>query len=178
PRLPQAVPALGRLLRFALAGGRRDVTVLLTAGLAAAALGLAVPIATGTIVPRLLVSGARGQLYWLAAGIAVATVTVALLLLLRNAAVVRVQGRLQAVLEPAVWDRLLALEPRFFSRFATGDLVQRANGIAEARRSLSDVAVGALLGAFFSTSSLVVILVVDWRLGALVLVGVAALGAV
>jgi len=178
PRLPRAVPAVTGLLRFALAGAKRDAAVVLAAGLAAAALGLAVPVAIGIVVPKLLLSGARGQLAWVAAGVGVATVTVALLLLLRNAAVVRVQGRLQAVLEPAVWDRLLALEPRFFSRFSTGDLVQRANGIAETRRSLSDVAVGALLGAFFSTSSLIVILVVDWRLGALVLVGVAALGAV
>src|SRR5262249_10893530 len=142
---------------------------------AAAALALVVPVAIGVVLPKLLLNGARGQLPWLAGGVGVATITVALLLLLRNAAVVRVQGRLQAVLEPAVWDRLLALEPRFFSRFSTGDLVQRANGIAEARRALSDVAVGALLGAFFSASSLLVIVAIDWRLALLTLAGLAAL---
>ena len=175
PRLPHTVPAVTGLLRFALTGGWRDVSVVVVAGLAAAALGLAVPVSIGLVVPRLLMSGARGQLSWVAGGIAAATVTVALLLLLRNAAVVRLQGRLQTVLEPAIWDRLLALEPRFFSRFSTGDLVQRANGITEARRSLSDVAVGALLGAFFSASSLLVIVAIDWRLGALTLAGVAVL---
>ena len=175
PRLPATVPALTGLLRFALGGGRRDVAVVLAAGLAAAALALLVPISTGLVVPRLVASGAHAQLPWVAALVAAGTVTVALLLLLRNAAVVRIQGRLQAVLEPAVWDRLLALEPRFFSRFATGDLVQRANGISQARRSVSDVAVGALLGAFFSVSSLVVLFVVDWRLASVTLAGVAVL---
>jgi NHLM bacteriocin system ABC transporter ATP-binding protein len=175
PRLPRAVPAVAGLLRFALTGGRRDAGVVFAAGLAAAALGLAVPVSIGLVVPKLLVSGARGQLTWVAGGVAAVTVTVALLLLLRNAAVVRLQGRIQSVLEPAVWDRLLALEPRFFSRFSTGDLVQRANGIAQARQSLSDVAVGALLGAFFSTSSLLVIVAIDWRLGLLTLAGVAVL---
>jgi NHLM bacteriocin system ABC transporter ATP-binding protein len=175
PRLPRTVHAVAGLLRFALTGARRDAGAVFTAGLAAAALGLAVPVSIGLVVPKLLTSGARGQLAWVAAGVAVATGTVALLLLLRNAAVVRLQGRLQAVLEPAVWDRLLALEPRFFSRFSTGDLVQRANGIAQARQSLSDVAIGALLGAFFSTSSLLVIVAIDWRLGLLTIGGVAVL---
>src|SRR5919109_66215 len=68
--------------------------------------------------------------------------------------------------------------PRFSSRFSTGDLVQRANAIAESRRALSDVAVGALLGAFFSVSSLLVIVAIDWRLALLTLAGVAALAAV
>jgi NHLM bacteriocin system ABC transporter ATP-binding protein len=175
PRLPRTVPAVTGLLRFALTGGWRDVAVVLAAGLLAAVLALVVPIAIGLVLPELLRDGGRGQLTWLAAGVGTVTVATALLLFLRNAAVVRVQGRLGAVLEPAIWDRLLALEPRFFARFSTGDLVQRAGGIADARRSLSDVAVSALLGAFFSVSSLLVIVVIDARLAALTLVGVALL---
>jgi NHLM bacteriocin system ABC transporter ATP-binding protein len=175
PRLPSGAPALGRLLRFALRGSRQDVAVVLAAGLLAATLALAVPVATGLVIPRLVESGGRGLLPWLAGGIVVGTAAVALLLLLRNAAVVRVQGRLQATLEPAIWDRLLSLEPRFFARWSTGELVQRANGIAEARRSLSDVAISALLGAFFSISSLLVVFAVDWRLASLAVAGVAVL---
>jgi NHLM bacteriocin system ABC transporter ATP-binding protein len=175
PRLPRTVPAVSGLLRFALSGGWRDVAVVLAAGFLAAVLALVVPIAIGLVLPQLLLDGGAGQLPWLAAGVAVLTAATALLLFLRNAAVVRIQGRLGAVLEPAIWDRLLALEPRFFARFSTGDLVQRAGGIADARRSLSDVAVSALLGAFFSVSSLLVIVVIDWRLAALTFAGVAIL---
>jgi NHLM bacteriocin system ABC transporter ATP-binding protein len=173
PQLPAVVRTVGRLLRFALTGADRDAAVVFAAGLSAAA--LVIPLAIGLVVPHLLASGGRGELPWLGCGVAVVTVAVALLLLTRNAAVVRLQGRLQAVLEPAVWDRLLALESRFFARYATGDLVQRANAISEARRSLSDVAVGALLGAFFSTSSLLIVLAIDWRLGLLLIAGVATL---
>ena len=175
PKLPAVVKTVGRLLRFALTGARRDAVVVFLAGLSAAALALAVPVAIGLVVPHLLSSGGRGELPWLGAGLAAVTASVALLLLTRNAAVVRLQGRLQAVLEPAVWDRLLALEPRFFAGYTTGDLVQRASAISEARRSLSDVAVSALLGAFFSASSLIFVLAIDWRLGLLLIAGLGTL---
>jgi NHLM bacteriocin system ABC transporter ATP-binding protein len=174
-RLPGSVSTVGGLLRFAFRPTGRDALVVLGAGLAAALLGLVAPIAIGVILPHVLSSGGRSDLPWLAGGVAVVAGAVALLLVARNAAVIRLQGHLQTALEPAVWDRLLDLEPRFFARSATGDLVQRAHAIAEARRSLSDVAIGALLGAFFSASSLMVVFAFDWRLALLLVVALMAL---
>jgi NHLM bacteriocin system ABC transporter ATP-binding protein len=168
--LPSGVPTPAGLLRFALAapGARRDLLVLGAAGLASAVLGLAVPLSTGLLMPQLVAAG-HHPLRWLAVLLAAVSVSAGLLLLVRNVAAVRLTGRVQAALEPAVWDRLLSHDARFFRDFSTGDLVHRANAIAEARQALSEVLVGAVLGAFFSLSGLLVLLAVDLRLGGLLL---------
>ncbi|MFC1408339.1 ATP-binding cassette domain-containing protein [Streptacidiphilus sp. N1-12] len=168
--LPAGVPTPASLLRFALGapGARRELLVLGSAGLLSAVLGLAVPLSTGLLMPRLVAAG-HHPLRWLAVLLAAVSVSAGLLLLVRNTAAVRLTGRVQAALEPAVWDRLLSHDARFFRDFSTGDLVHRANAIAEARQALSEVLVGAVLGAFFSLSGLLVLLAVDLRLGALLL---------
>ncbi len=176
--LPAGVPTPRTLLRFALAapGARRDLLMLGAAGLASAVLGLAVPLSTGLLMPRLVAAG-HHPLRWLAVLLAAVSVSAGLLLLVRNTAAVRLTGRVQAALEPAVWDRLLSHDARFFRDFSTGDLVHRANAIAEARQALSEVLVGAVLGAFFSLSGLLVLLAVDLRLGGLLLAAALAVTA-
>ncbi|MEW2519550.1 ATP-binding cassette domain-containing protein [Actinacidiphila alni] len=168
--LPAGTPTPGALLRFALTapGARRDVAVLAAAGLASAVLGLLVPLSTGLLMPKLVAAGSH-PVRWLAVLLTAVALSAGLLLLVRNTVAVRLTGRLQAALEPAVWDRLLDHDARFFRDFSTGDLVHRANAIAEARQALSEVLVGAVLGAFFSMSGLVVLLAVDLTLGGLLL---------
>lgn len=168
--LPPGTPGPAALLRFALAapGAGRDLAVLAGAGLLSAVLGLLVPLSTGLLMPRLVEAG-HHPLRWLAVLLAAAAVSAAGLLLVRNLAAVRLTGRVQAALEPAVWDRLLSHDARFFRDFSTGDLVHRANAIAEARQALSEVLVGAVLGAFFSLAGLLVLLAVDPLLGGVLL---------
>ncbi|MFJ6216474.1 ATP-binding cassette domain-containing protein [Streptomyces sp. NPDC092296] len=168
--LPPGAPTPGGLLRFGLAtpGARRDLAVLAAAGLLAAAVGLLVPLSTGVLMPRLVGAG-HHPLRWLALLLAAATGAGWLLLVLRNTAALRLTSRLQAAVEPAVWDRLLSQDARFFRDYSTGDLVHRANAIAQARQALSEVLVGAVLGAFFTLSGLLVLLAVDLRLGGLLL---------
>lgn len=166
---------LRSLLRFGLAGSTADVRSFLLAGGLYGLLAAVVPTSVGTVVPLLLSGGPR-QLWWVAVLLTAFTATAALMLLVRNAAVIRLQGRLQASVEPAVWDRLLAHDAAFFRRFSTGDLVQRGNSVAEARRALSDVLVSAVLGAVFSLVSVVVVFAADVRLGALLAAGLGAIG--
>ncbi|MFJ6619242.1 ATP-binding cassette domain-containing protein [Kitasatospora sp. NPDC091335] len=173
--LPQEETGLAGLVRFVLRtpGARRDLARLTAAGLAAALLGLLVPLSTGVLLPDLLAAD-RHPVRWLALLLGTAVVAAWLLSLVRNTAAVRLTGRVQAALEPAVWDRLLGHDARFFRDYATGDLVHRANAVAQARQALSEVLVGAVLGAVFATSGLTVLLLVDVRLGALLLLAVLA----
>ncbi|WP_329136443.1 ATP-binding cassette domain-containing protein [Streptomyces sp. NBC_01476] len=168
--LPAGTPTPAALLRFALSapGARRDLVLLAAAGLVSAVLGLAVPLSTGLLMPRLVEAG-HHPVRWLVVLLTSVALSAGLLLLVRNIAAVRLTGRIQAALEPAVWDRLLDHDARFFRDFSTGDLVHRANAIAEARQALSEVLVGAVLGAFFSLSGLVVLLAVDLTLGGMLL---------
>jgi len=171
--LPPGAPTPGRLLRFALAapGIRRDLAVLTAAGLLSAVLGLLVPLSTGVLLPGLIAAD-RHPVRWLALLLASGVIASWLLALVRNTAAIRLTGRVQSVLEPAVWDRLLAHDARFFRDYTTGDLVHRANAVAQARQALSEVLVGAVLGAVFSVSGLSVLMLVDVRLGGLLLAAV------
>ncbi|WP_282202326.1 ABC transporter transmembrane domain-containing protein [Kitasatospora fiedleri] len=141
-----------------------------------ALLGLLVPLSTGVLLPGLLLAE-RHPVRWLAVLLGSAVVASWLLTLVRNTAAVRLTSRVQHALEPAVWDRLLAQDARFFRDYTTGDLVHRANAVAQARQALSEVLVGAVLGAVFAVTGLTVLLLVDWRLGGLLLLAVLAVTA-
>ncbi|WP_322758918.1 ATP-binding cassette domain-containing protein, partial [Frankia sp. Cr2] len=173
--LPAHARSLPAVIRFALAGSGPDLGVLLLAGIVAGLLALTVPLAIGLVLPRLVIDGGPGALGWLAGLLAAVVAASGLLLLVRNAAIVRLQSRLQSALEPAVWDRLLSLGAPFFTRYSTGELVARAGGIAEIRRSLSDVTVTALLGTVFALVSMVVVIAIDPGLAGLVFAGVTVL---
>jgi NHLM bacteriocin system ABC transporter ATP-binding protein len=172
--LPDDRTGIRALAALALAGCRRDLLVLGVSGVAFGLLSLAVPLAIGTVVPLLAIGG-PGQVWWLAVLLAAAIGTASLTLLARNAAVIRLQGRLQDTLEPAIWDRLLRHDVAFFRKFSTGELVQRGNAIAEIRQVMSGVLVNAVLGAAFSITSMILVLLVSWQLGLILLTGVAVL---
>jgi len=169
--LPAGTPSLPALLRFAIRGARSDVWLLVLGGLVAAVLGIGVPISAGTFVPRLM-AGGHHPLVWTSALLVAAVLSSGFALQLRNAAAVRLQGRIQAALEPAIWGRLIAHDVGFFRDYSTGDLVHRANAIAQARQALSDVLVGAVLGAFFSVVGLTVLIVIAPWLGLTLLLAV------
>lgn len=147
------------LARFALGGAHRDIAGFLGAGLAFGLLSLLVPMSVGTLVPTLL-GGGGGQLWWIGLLIATATATAGLVLYVRNALTIRLQSRIQAELEPAIWGRLLEHEIGFFRQYTTGEIVQRGNAIAQIRGAVSEVVVGAVLGVVFSLTGLVVVVVV------------------
>ncbi|MEU6239067.1 ATP-binding cassette domain-containing protein, partial [Kitasatospora sp. NPDC047058] len=171
--LPEGELGPADLARFVLRvpGARRDLGRLTAAGLAAALLGLLVPLSTGVLLPNLLAAD-RHPLRWLTLLLGSAVLAAWLLVIVRNTAAVRLTGRVQGALEPAVWDRLLGHDARFFRDYSTGDLVHRANAVAQARQALSEVLVSAVLGAVFATSGLTVLLLVDARLGGLLLLTV------
>ncbi len=168
-----AVAAVTELIRHALRGAGRSLGLIAVVGLAAACLGMAVPLLSA----RLLTSGLTGpdhsaRFTWFAVLIGAAVAGSALFTVVRNSLVVRLEGHIQTTLEPAVWARLLSLDVGFFARYSTGDLVQRANSVAAMRRAVGAVATGALLGAVFSALSMGALFLVDPTLAAIILAGV------
>ncbi|MGH3224116.1 MAG: ABC transporter transmembrane domain-containing protein, partial [Streptosporangiaceae bacterium] len=132
-----AVAAVTELIRHALRGAGRSLGLIAVVGLAAACLGMAVPLLSA----RLLTSGLAGpdhsaRFTWFAVLIGAAVAGSALFTVVRNSLVVRLEGHIQTTLEPAVWARLLSLDVGFFARYSTGDLVQRANSVAAMRRAV------------------------------------------
>ncbi|MFE7432470.1 NHLP bacteriocin export ABC transporter permease/ATPase subunit [Streptomyces tendae] len=128
-----------RLLRFCLAGTRRDLAGLLLAGLVTVALGALVPIATGRVLGEFVPKAQTDLIVQVCLAVMLSSVVAAAFMLLQNLTILRLEGRIEATLQPAVWDRLLRLPTKFFTERSTGELASAAMGISAIRRLLAGV---------------------------------------
>ncbi|MEU6457309.1 NHLP bacteriocin export ABC transporter permease/ATPase subunit [Streptomyces sp. NPDC047065] len=128
-----------RLLRFCLQGTRRDLTGLLLAGLVTVALGALVPVATGKVLGEFVPKAQTGLIVQVCLAVMLSSVVAAAFMLMQNLTILRLDGRIEATLQPAVWDRLLRLPTKFFTERSTGELASAAMGISAIRRLLAGV---------------------------------------
>ncbi|MEU6607710.1 NHLP bacteriocin export ABC transporter permease/ATPase subunit [Streptomyces shenzhenensis] len=137
--LPDRGLSLLGLLRFSLHGTRADLLGLLLAGLVTVAIGALVPIATGKVLGEYVPKAQTDLIVQVCLAVLVSGVVAAAFTLLQNLSVLRLEGRIEATLQPAVWDRLLRLPTRFFTQRSTGELASAAMGISAIRRLLAGV---------------------------------------
>ncbi|MFE2374031.1 NHLP bacteriocin export ABC transporter permease/ATPase subunit [Streptomyces sp. NPDC059398] len=128
-----------RLLRFSAHGTGRDVRRLLGAGLVTVAISALVPVATGRVLGDYVPNAESDLIVQVALAVMVTSIVSAAFMLLQNLTVLRMEGRIEGALQPAVWDRLLRLPTRFFASRSTGELASAAMGISAIRRLLSGV---------------------------------------
>ena len=171
PRQP-----LGRwgLLVFALRGSRRDLLVTAWMGVAGGLLGLFVPIVTSFLVDQVIPLADRSQVFIIGMALLVVTLSGALFEFTRAVAVQRLEGKMDGMVQPAVWDRILSLPTSFFRTYSAGDLANRAMSIDSMRESVTGTAVSAVLGAIFSSFSVVLMFYYSVTLALLALIPLAA----
>ena len=148
--LPATVVTLGDVLRFGIHGCRGDLWLIVLVGLAGGLLGLVVPVATGALFNTIIPGAERDQLVHITLILLVCACATGMFELVRRLALARVDGRMGAVVQAAVWDRLLCLPLRFFRSYSAGDLAVRAMGVDAIRKTLSGATVTAALGGVFS----------------------------
>ena len=151
--LPTDALSLREVLRFGVRGCRRDLWVVVGLGLAGGLLGLFTPIATGALFNSIIPGAERDQLVQITLVLLACGCATGMFELVRRLALVRVDGRMGAALQAAVWDRLLSLPLRFFRPYSAGDLAVRAMGIDAMRKTLSGATVTAALGGLFSLAN-------------------------
>ncbi|MFE3163176.1 NHLP bacteriocin export ABC transporter permease/ATPase subunit [Streptomyces sp. NPDC059224] len=127
------------LLRFSLRGTRGDLGSLLLAGLVTVAIGSLVPIATGKVLGEYVPKAQTNLIVQVCLAVMISAVVAAAFTLLENLTILRLEGRIEATLQPAVWDRLLRLPTKFFTQRSTGELASAAMGISAIRRLLAGV---------------------------------------
>ncbi|MFE7311977.1 NHLP bacteriocin export ABC transporter permease/ATPase subunit [Streptomyces sp. NPDC057555] len=176
--LPERRLTLWRLMRFSLRGTRTDLRNLALAGLVTVALGALVPIATGQVLGVYVPAAQRDLIVQVALAVIVASVVAAAFTLLQNLTVLRVEGRIEATLQPAVWDRLLRLPTRFFATRSTGELASAAMGISAVRRVLAGVGPVAVQATTVGAVNLVLLLLYSVPLALAALAGLLVIGAV
>ncbi|MFF4112917.1 NHLP bacteriocin export ABC transporter permease/ATPase subunit [Streptomyces sp. NPDC001714] len=138
PLPDKALSPLG-LLRFSLRGTRGDLGSLLLAGLVTVAIGSLVPIATGKVLGDYVPKAQTNLIVQVCLAVMISAVVSAAFTLLENLTILRLEGRIEATLQPAVWDRLLRLPTKFFTQRSTGELASAAMGVSAIRRLLAGV---------------------------------------
>ncbi|MGP4007335.1 NHLP bacteriocin export ABC transporter permease/ATPase subunit [Streptomyces sp. 4N124] len=128
-----------RLLRFSMRGTSGDLTSLIISGLVTVAIGALVPIATGKVLGEFVPKAQTGLIVQVCLAVTVSSVVAAAFMLLQNLTILRLEGRIEATLQPAVWDRLLRLPTKFFTERSTGELASAAMGISSIRRLMAGV---------------------------------------
>jgi ATP-binding cassette subfamily C protein len=149
------------VFRFGAEGCRSDFAMILCMGLAGGILGLLTPIITGAVFNTVIPGAERIQLLHFIVALLVCAVANALFQLVRGYAVLRIESKMDASVQSAVWDRLLNLPTTFFRRFAAGDLAVRAGGISEIRRLFSGATISSLLSGLFSIFNLALLFYYD-----------------
>ncbi|MFS8197851.1 NHLP bacteriocin export ABC transporter permease/ATPase subunit [Streptomyces sp. CWNU-52B] len=126
-----------RLLRFSLQGTGGDLRNLALSGLVTVALGALVPLATGQVLGEFVPKAQESLIVQVCLAVMVAGVVSAAFTLMQNLTMLRLEGRIEATLQPAVWDRLLRLPTAFFTSRSTGELASAAMGISAIRRMMA-----------------------------------------
>ncbi|MEV7404177.1 NHLP bacteriocin export ABC transporter permease/ATPase subunit [Streptomyces sp. NPDC091267] len=135
--LPEQPLSKRQLLRFGLFGTRGDLRRLVLAGLVTVALGALVPIATGRVLGVYVPHARNALIVQVSLAVIISGVVSAAFMLLQNLTILRMEGRIESTLQPAVWDRLLRLPTKFFTERSTGELASAAMGVSSIRRVLS-----------------------------------------
>ncbi|WP_338702360.1 NHLP bacteriocin export ABC transporter permease/ATPase subunit [Streptomyces sp. Q6] len=157
--LPEGELTPRGLLRFSVRALGGDIRRLLLAGLVTVGLGALVPVATGQVLGRYVPNAETGPITQMSLAIIVSGVVSAVFMLVQNMSVLRIEGRVESVLQPAVWDRLLRLPTRFFASRSTGELASAAMGISAIRRLLSGVGPVVVQSVTIGAMNLVLLLV-------------------
>ncbi|MGQ4386816.1 NHLP bacteriocin export ABC transporter permease/ATPase subunit [Streptomyces sp. SAS_270] len=137
--LPERKLSPLRLLRFCLQGTGGDLRNLAVSGLVTVVIGALVPIATGKVLGEYVPKAQHSLIVQVCLALMVTSVVSAAFMLLQNLTLLRMEGRIEATLQPAVWDRLLRLPTKFFTSRSTGELASAAMGISAIRRLLAGV---------------------------------------
>jgi len=148
--LPSKKVSVVGLIRIAWPSIRADVFRLLFLGILIGLLSISIPIGTGIIFGEIIPDANRNLLIEVGVGLLLAGLGMAMFKITQSFAVLRIESKLDFVLQSAVWDRLLDLPVRFYTRFNSGDLAVRALGINEIRQLLSGSVVSAFLSFIFS----------------------------
>ncbi|MFA7761768.1 NHLP bacteriocin export ABC transporter permease/ATPase subunit [Streptomyces sp. NRRL S-448] len=179
--LPEGRVGLPALLRFSLRGTLPELRSLMLGGLVAVVLGALVPVATGQVLGRYVPQGETGLIVQTGLALVATAVVTAVFMLLQNTSLLRMEGRIEATLQPAVWDRLLRLPATFFAGRSTGELAGAAMGISAIRRVLSGIGPVCVQAGAVGVVSFVLLLVHSVplamaALGMLVVIAVLFLG--
>jgi NHLM bacteriocin system ABC transporter ATP-binding protein len=151
------------LLLFGFRSTRRELLIVGLMGIAGGLMSMVVPVVTGVIFDNVIPGADRHQLMQLTVLLLTAAIATAMFALVRSLAVLRLEGRMDAAVQAAIWDRLLP----FFRSYSSGDLAVRSLAISQIRQILTSSTLSSVLAGIFSIFSFFLLFYYSWRLALL-----------
>ena len=152
--LPEGKLGVWDVLKFAFSGRQRDLWLILLTGVITTLLGMVVPQATAVLVDDAIPYGSTGLLLQIGLALLAVAFGRASFQFAQAIASLRIETGSDALLQAAVWDRLLTLKTSFFRDYSTGDLQSRVSSISAIRSTLSGTALDAILSGSFALLNL------------------------
>jgi NHLM bacteriocin system ABC transporter ATP-binding protein len=162
--LPNQKLSVLDLLAFGMQDLRRELATIVLMGIGGGLLGMVFPIATGIIFDSVIPRAQRVELLQVSGFLCICALAASMFALTRSFATLRLEGKLGASLQAAVWDRLLRLPVPFFRRYTSGDLAHRSLGIEYVLRTLTGSALSSILSGVFSIFSFLLLFYYSWQL--------------
>tara|TARA_Y100001934_G_scaffold283564_1_gene404359 strand:+ start:1701 stop:4559 length:2859 start_codon:yes stop_codon:yes gene_type:complete len=137
-----------QLSKFTFQPFLKDIRLVILLSLAASMLGGVVPLANRMMVDHVIPDANRRLLFDLGIGMAIMSISLFLFNMAQGLISLRMKTGLTAHLQSAIIDRLLRLPARFFKKFTSGDLLNRAMMISEISAGFSMTVLSSLLSLF------------------------------
>lgn len=166
-KLPETSLGFLDVARFCMASTRAELVAIASLGVTAGLLAAVPPAVTGLIFQTVIPGAQRSQLLQLVVALVISALSVTLIGVSRSLMLTRLEGKISAALNAAVWDRLLGLPVRFFRAYSAGDLAQRAFGIQQVFGALSGQTLDALLAGLYGLFSAALMFLYDAELALL-----------
>ena len=168
--LPARGVGMRDLFEIARRGLAANLLRFLTVGMLGGLLMLLPAVVVGFIADRIIPAEDTGLLYLATIALAAFAVAGALVHILQNMALMRLEGRAASRIEAAFWDRLLRLPSGFLQRYSTGDLAMRGMTFQNLRDAVQGVVANSVFSVLFLSPAVVVVFLYDSMLGAVVTV--------
>lgn len=166
------------LVVFGSKGCRGEFVTILLMGIAAGLLGLVMPVITGIIFDSVIPGANRPQLLQVFVLVLVVSACTILFQVAQSFAMLRLEGKMDASVQAAVWDRLLSLPVPFFRDYSAGDLAMRSLSITAMRQVITGMVLSSVFSGIFSIFNFALLFYYSWKLAllatGLTLTGVAA----
>lgn len=157
--LPEKMKNALQLFIYGLWGLKLDLVLAIVLGLVGTIMGMVTPQATAVLVNNAIPDSDRSLLWQVGLALFAAAFGQTAFQLAQGIFTLRLENSADSSMQPAVWDRMLNLGPKFFRDYSSGDLLNRLLGVSEIRQLLSGSTQRTLLSGVFSLLNLALMFV-------------------
>ncbi|MCC7044018.1 MAG: NHLP bacteriocin export ABC transporter permease/ATPase subunit [Acidobacteria bacterium] len=144
---PEGELTVSKLVRFGAQGIRNDLMWVVYMALIVGVFGTVTPFITGQVFDSAIPQADRSALVLLGIALLASALASSAFKLTQGIATIRVQRKMAAPIQSAVWDRILNLPVNFFRKYSAGDLSDRAEGVSAIQDLVSGAGIAAILGS-------------------------------